>query len=226
MQHHFDVEIATKYGVHAAVILDNLQFWIEHNRANEKCYAEGRYWTYNSVKAFARLYPYMSEQAVRTALQKLIDGGLIIKGNFSKTQDRTTWYTITEKGEQLLGRKPAQEQQPEPENPFSDYGKAEIPDTVETYAARNLSRLSPGNMQEFAEYKQQCTDDVIKHAIDISCRNGAAVWAYTRKILDRYIDAGLVTLDAVLEDEEKKEKRQASSGQGSDDNPLLRTKFY
>ena len=36
MQHYFDINIAMKYGIQPAIILNNLYFWIEKNRANEK----------------------------------------------------------------------------------------------------------------------------------------------------------------------------------------------
>ena len=35
MQHSFDVELAQKYGLLEAIILNNLNFWIAKNEANE-----------------------------------------------------------------------------------------------------------------------------------------------------------------------------------------------
>lgn len=99
MQHHFDVEIAEKYGVLEAVILNNMQFWIKHNEANQTNFYDGYYWTYNSTKAFAEIFPYASEKQIRKALTHLIDEGILITGNYNKLSfDRTLWYTITEKG--------------------------------------------------------------------------------------------------------------------------------
>lgn len=103
MKHMFDIEIAQQYGINAAVILDNMYFWVEKNRANEMNYYDGRYWTYNSVKAFSRLFPYLSPRAINTALKKLIDDGLIVTGNYNTSSyDRTLWYAITEKGFSIM----------------------------------------------------------------------------------------------------------------------------
>lgn len=103
MIHAFDVDIAAKYGVNCAILLNNFQFWIEKNRANGVNFHDGYYWTYNSAKALAELFPYMSTRQITSAIQKLKDEGLLITGNYNKSAyDRTLWYAITEKGESIL----------------------------------------------------------------------------------------------------------------------------
>lgn len=103
MEHSFDIDIATEYGIECAILLKNIYYWVEKNRANEKHFHNGNYWTYNSIKAFAELFPYISEKKVRTALKKLESSGLVITGNYNKlAYDRTTWYAITEKGKSIL----------------------------------------------------------------------------------------------------------------------------
>ena len=105
MEHSFNIDIACEYGVPAAIILKNLHFWIEHNRANRTNYRDGKYWTYNSVKAFTLLIPYYSRKQIINALKKIEDAGLIITGNYNDTAyDRTTWYTLTAKGYDLCTR--------------------------------------------------------------------------------------------------------------------------
>lgn len=100
MQHSFDVEIAEKYGVNCAIILNNLQFWIAKNKANGTNFHDGRFWTFNSMKAFSELFPYMTSKQIRGALDTLRDEGLLITGNYNvKPYDRTLWYALTEKGE-------------------------------------------------------------------------------------------------------------------------------
>jgi hypothetical protein len=103
MTHIFDVEIAKEYGVNAAILLQNLGYWIMRNKANETNYYDGKYWTYNSRKAWSELFPYMSERQIDTAFKKLIDNGLVITGNYNKLKyDRTLWYALTQKGECIL----------------------------------------------------------------------------------------------------------------------------
>lgn len=97
--HMFNPQIAKEYGVNAAIIFQNLAYWIEHNRANETNFHDGRYWTYNSVRAFAELFPYLTDKQIRGALKKLEEGGMILVGNYNKSAyDRTRWYALAEKG--------------------------------------------------------------------------------------------------------------------------------
>lgn len=119
MEHSFDIDIAKVYGIPAAVLFKHLYWWIEKNRANEKNFYDGYYWTYNSKKAFAELFPYMTARQIDYALQKLIEDGLVITGNYNKVAyDRTLWYAITKKGFSIL-------QKCEMEKTFSDNGKPE-----------------------------------------------------------------------------------------------------
>lgn len=93
------MDIAAKYGLHAAIILNNLQFWISKNEANETNFFDGYYWTFNSVRAYKELFPYLSDRQIAYALKKLEEEGLIISGNYNKSSyDRTKWYAITKEG--------------------------------------------------------------------------------------------------------------------------------
>lgn len=103
MVHSFDIEIAKEYGMLPAVLLNHLWYWIEHNRANDKNYYDGEYWTFNSIKAFEELFPYASQRQIQTALKKLKDGRIIKTGNYNKlTYDHTTWYTFTDFGKSIM----------------------------------------------------------------------------------------------------------------------------
>lgn len=103
MIHFFDADIAKQYGVNAAVLLYHIAYWIKHNEANGTNYYDGNFWTYNSMRAFAELFPYMSERQISTALSKLIDDGVIVTGNYNKsTYDRTLWYALTQKGKCIM----------------------------------------------------------------------------------------------------------------------------
>lgn len=103
MEHHFNVDIARQFGVNAAILLNNLQFWIAKNTASDENYHDGYYWTYNSAKAYSELFPYLSEKQIRSALKKLEDEGIILVGNYNSSKlNRTQWYAITEKGFAIL----------------------------------------------------------------------------------------------------------------------------
>ena len=103
MNHSFNVEIATKYGMLEAVLLENINFWITKNKANGKNFYDGFYWTYNSITALSKLFPYASRATIFRALNNLEDAGLVIAGNYNKrTTDKTKWYALTKAGELLL----------------------------------------------------------------------------------------------------------------------------
>lgn len=139
MQHSFDVEIAKKYGINCAVILNNLYFWVEKNRTNKRHFHDGRYWTYNSKKAFAELLPYLTTKQIDYSISKLIDKGLIITGNYNKIPyDRTLWYAITDFGFSILQN--CQMEKPKMENGYPENVKP-IPD-INTDIKTNINNTS------------------------------------------------------------------------------------
>ena len=94
----FENEVAKAHGVNESIILHKLYFWIEKNQLNGKNFYDDKYWTYNSIKAFCDMFPFLSEKQIRTALKSLEEQGLICTGNYNKhTYDRTKWYSLTER---------------------------------------------------------------------------------------------------------------------------------
>lgn len=105
--HSFDPEIAEIVGVNAATIYQNIVYWVEKNQANDKHLYDGQYWTYNSIKAFGEQFPYLSAKQIKTALNKLIDQGFIVKGDYNKANfDKTCWYGIAQKGQSIIPQGP------------------------------------------------------------------------------------------------------------------------
>lgn len=91
----FDKTMAAKYGVNAAVIYRNFCYWCDLNRANNRNHHDGNWWTYNSLEALQEIFEFMTVGAIRTALKKLIDAGLVSKGCFNENPyDKTAWYSI------------------------------------------------------------------------------------------------------------------------------------
>lgn len=106
MNHSFDKDIAVAYGLPEAIILNHMQFWIEKNKANEKNFHDGSYWTYNSTKAYAEMFPYLSQRQIQNALKHLRDEGILKTGNYNEVAyDRTLWYAFTEKGECIMQKR-------------------------------------------------------------------------------------------------------------------------
>lgn len=98
MKHSFDTIIAEKYGLEESILIDNLLFWITKNKANSKHFYNGKYWTYNSAKAFSELFPYWNEKKISRIIASLVEQNVIEKGCFNQNAyDRTSWFSFTEK---------------------------------------------------------------------------------------------------------------------------------
>jgi hypothetical protein len=90
----FDVKVAKEVGTDAAIMLSNIQYWVFKNAANDKNFHDGKYWTYNSVRAWTDIFEWLSYKQVRTCLDKLVKGGYLIEGEYSTdNRDRTKWYS-------------------------------------------------------------------------------------------------------------------------------------
>lgn len=160
MQHSFDIEIAKEYGVLEAILLNNLWFWVEKNRANNVNYYDGYYWTFNSTKAFNELFPYASQKQIQSALKHLRDEGILQTGNYNKSAlDRTLWYAFTQKGKWILlkGKMDFTDR----ENGFPQKGKA-IPyintdintdNNIYSPVSENLDEISYQNIIEYLNFK-------------------------------------------------------------------------
>ena len=99
MYHSFDADIAAEYGIPESIFLCNIAFWVKQNALNKHNYFEGRYWTYNSLSAYAGLFPYLSKSSIQRVVKHLKEEGLILTGNFNNDRfNHTNYYTLTEKG--------------------------------------------------------------------------------------------------------------------------------
>lgn len=88
-------EDVAKYGADCAIMLYNIRHWCAHNKANNRNYYDGRYWTFNSMSAFSELFCFWSPKQIRRILDTLVAKGAIVKGNYNTSRfDRTLWYAI------------------------------------------------------------------------------------------------------------------------------------
>jgi len=179
MNHSFDVNVAMQFGVNAAIVFQDMGFWCEHSRINRTNYHDGLYWTYNTVKALSEHWPYMSTKAIRTAIQKLIDAGLLITGNFNEYGwDRTLWYALTEKGESIFQN--GKINSPKKENPKPKKGEPipytvsdTIPDIVIGAKAQRFTPPTLEQLQAYISEKGYTSDEIDpEYFIDHYTSNG------------------------------------------------------
>ena len=91
----FDPKIAKKIGVEEAIMFSNIEYWIEKNKANNKHFYDGYYWTYNSQMAFCKLFPFWTRNQIRRILDNLSENGYIVIGNYNKSSyDKTSWFRL------------------------------------------------------------------------------------------------------------------------------------
>lgn len=125
----FDENIATEYGIPEAIMLNDVAFWEKQNRLNGRNFYNGRYWTYNTFKAFVGLYPYFSERTIKRAIQHLIEADLILVGNFDNDRFRhTNYYTLTDRAKEYFSECPNRECQ---------NGTIESVKTTQSYISNN-----------------------------------------------------------------------------------------
>ena len=101
---YFDIEVARELGTDEAIILYNIQFWIELNAKNksQEHFKENKYWTYNSSDAFTEVFTWLSAKQIWIRIKKLVKAGYLEEGNFNKRfGDRTKWYALTSKSDQM-----------------------------------------------------------------------------------------------------------------------------
>lgn len=143
VKHHFSVSVAVEVGVNAAVVLENIAFWVRANRKAGRHKHDGKHWTYGSTRHFAELFDYLSEKQVRGALDKLITCGYVETGNFNRSAyDRTRWFTLAEKGERAT-------QERQSEKPTKAKGAAgngrPIPDKNKKSKTGYMTDATPGH---------------------------------------------------------------------------------
>lgn len=112
MNHSFNTKIAKEIGIAPAVLFENIAFWIMKNEANQSNFFDGDYWTFSSVEGFSKLFDYLTQKQIRTALQKLVDTGYLKTGNYNNSPyDRTKWYALTAKSRSFFAISNSQKEQ-------------------------------------------------------------------------------------------------------------------
>ena len=73
MKIYFESKAAKEVGMGGAVMLENLNYWLLKNKANNKHFHDGKYWTYNSMEAFTLLFDFLTKRQIERILKNLKD---------------------------------------------------------------------------------------------------------------------------------------------------------
>lgn len=88
-----DRELAAVFGLNEAIVLQQLNYWLNSKTAKT---VNGRKWVYNSYNQWHDdNFPFWSLATVRRAIDSCEKKGLIITANYNKAGfDKTKWYSI------------------------------------------------------------------------------------------------------------------------------------
>jgi hypothetical protein len=188
-QHHsFDINLACQYGVQEALLITHFIFWISHNKRLKRNFKDGRYWMYQTQEEMVAHFPYLSRKQIMRILDRLVEKGVIIKGNYNKlAMDHTTWYAF--KDDSFLNNfydcpKVEQSEVPEWDNQCPKVGQS-IPDTKTTDTITKTTTTTepdkeavavasfqdeilkglPLTPAEQASFALQFTNDQLKHMV-------------------------------------------------------------
>lgn len=92
-----NVELATIIGLNEAIVLQQIEYWINTNTIAEKdtVFKNDYYWTYGTIEKWNKQFPFWSYDTIKRTLKKLRDKEILITDNFNeKKYDRTIWYRI------------------------------------------------------------------------------------------------------------------------------------
>jgi len=102
MEHSFNINHASQFGINCALILKEIarkQIYFQRHNKNK---FDGATWVYYSRSALRDLFPYLSDDMIRTAIKKLMKQNIISEGCYNKhAYDRTKWYSVV--NEAVLG---------------------------------------------------------------------------------------------------------------------------
>ena len=192
----FDSRIAEKYSLEEAIVISKLYGWIKHNATNGKNYNDGRYWTFNSLSAFAKYFPFWSDSKVKRILIDLAGKTdskdvlpkhepIIVKGNFNTSKfDRTVWYSFTDeffaylKG---LGYALNEEKQEEM-LPFSESDQMDVPPADEQYQLLNTNNKKEENKKDKSFLSKKEDADFFSSLLSLGISEDVALeWMKIRK---------------------------------------------
>ena len=93
------MSVALEVGVEASLLLEDIYYWVNHNREREHNFNDGFYWTVNSYKDFMDRFPCFTLGKIKRLLAQLRSAGFIVAKSYKNydPRNRSLWYRITQK---------------------------------------------------------------------------------------------------------------------------------
>lgn len=95
--HSFNVSLASRFGLIEAIIIQHSYYWYGLNKDNPDMTKDGKVWFFRSVSQIAEVYPYLTVDKVRRTIDRLVEVGILIKGNYSSDKfKKANWYSLSD----------------------------------------------------------------------------------------------------------------------------------
>lgn len=102
--HSFNVQLATEIGLEECIILQHFYYWHKINCENENMVIDDKVWFFTSRRNIQSVFPYLSEQKIKTCLLRLEEKRYILKENKNANKIvKANWYALTEKSLAIFG---------------------------------------------------------------------------------------------------------------------------
>lgn len=92
-----NTELAIILGdLNEAIVLNQLNYWLEINKKAEKNFKDDNYWVFNTYTDWKNNdFPYWSEKTIQRVFTRLEKKGVVKSANYNQYAfDKTKWYTI------------------------------------------------------------------------------------------------------------------------------------
>ena len=88
--------LAVMIGDRQAILLQQIQYWLDINEKTKSNYRDGRWWTYNTYEAWIEeSFPFWNIRMLRRLMKDLEERGLVIARKFESADwKQRKWYTI------------------------------------------------------------------------------------------------------------------------------------
>lgn len=241
----FNPDVASDVGVQEAAVLDIIARWIvtNANSGRTQLRKDGRWWTFGSVKQWGEQIPFLTESQIRHSIDRLIAKDYLIRGYYnSNSYNRTSWYAMTDKTEELYiarnkaietrkkknGEETRIEHKPAAKTPVTlPDGVQDILDHYKTVTAfKQPARITVKLAELIADKVQEHGVDTVKAVIDRAAADSFYTTQWTTMTIIDFFSPSKKTdengeyldgpFDRIVADVERDQRRQAAQTQAAE----------